>query len=158
MLNQREYNCLVSKICRDITLSKWKPDYVVGITRNGALPASMISEYFGVPVTFLNDNTSDCSMSIDAYGYETLQHNILVVDGVNDCDELFSWIKKDWQSTCLPHDTVVWDKVWNNNVKFAAIVHDESNDFKELDYYGLEINTAEEPTLVEFPYNIWWVK
>jgi len=158
VLSQRDYNGLVSKICREISLSKWKPDYVIGLSFNGALPALMISEYFGIPVDFLNENTSNCGMSQDAYGYETPQYNILVIDGVNNDAEIFSWIKKDWPSSCLPNDKEVWDNVWNNNVRFAAIVNDQSSEFKELDYFGLEINSIEEPTMVEFPNNLWWVK
>lgn len=44
-----EFQGLVSKICRDITLSNWRPDYIVGITRGGLLPAVMISHYFNIP-------------------------------------------------------------------------------------------------------------
>ena len=44
-----EFQGLVAKICRDISLNKWRPDYVVGITRGGLLPAVMISQYFNIP-------------------------------------------------------------------------------------------------------------
>jgi len=44
-----EFQGLVANICRDISLSNWRPDYIVGITRGGLLPAVMISQYFNVP-------------------------------------------------------------------------------------------------------------
>jgi len=158
VINQRDYNGMISKICRDIVLSKWRPDYIVGMAPSGALPALMISEYFGVPVEFLAENVSNCGMSQDAFGYDTQKKNILIIDGINNSSELFSWVKQDWTGLCFPHHDVVWNNVWNNNVKFAAVIHDESSNFKELDYYGSEINSIEEPTVVEFPFNIWWVK
>jgi len=51
----QEFQGLVAKICRDISLNKWRPDYVVGITRGGLLPAVMISQYF---------NTADRSNAV----------------------------------------------------------------------------------------------
>jgi uncharacterized protein len=50
---------LVSKICRDITLSGWRPDYIVGLTRGGLVPAVMISHYFGVPCETLKISLRD---------------------------------------------------------------------------------------------------
>jgi xanthine phosphoribosyltransferase len=54
-----EFQGLVSKICRDITLSNWKPDYIVGITRGGLLPAVMISHYFNIPCHTLKVSLRD---------------------------------------------------------------------------------------------------
>jgi len=158
VINQRDYSGLVSTICRDIVLSKWKLDYVVGLSTNGIIPGLMIGEYFGVPVEFLSKNVSNCGMADDAYGIETKQKNILVIDGTNNSDQIFSWVKEDWSSSCFPYNAEVWDKVWNNTVKFAAIINDDASDFKDLDYFGSLINSIEEPTMVEFPNNLWWVK
>ena len=33
------------EILRQITLSDWRPDYVVGLTRGGLVPANLISQY-----------------------------------------------------------------------------------------------------------------
>ena len=73
-----EYQCLVSKLCRDISISGWKPDYVVGITRGGLLPAKMISYYFDVPCETLkvslrdhSETESNCWMAEDAFGFST---------------------------------------------------------------------------------------
>jgi hypoxanthine phosphoribosyltransferase len=71
-----EYQGLVAKICRDISISGWRPDYIVGITRGGLLPAKMISYYFDVPCetlkVSLRDHTqteSNTWMAEDAFGY-----------------------------------------------------------------------------------------
>ena len=66
----------ISEICRQITNSQWRPDYVVGISRGGLLPAVMISHYLNVPMKPLQvslrdggDCVSDCGMAEDALGY-----------------------------------------------------------------------------------------
>ena len=107
IIKQSEFNGLVAKICREVTFSGWKPDYVVGITRGGLLPAVMISHYLGVPMNTLNislrdggESESNLWMAEDAYGYAdasevprpedepttdpALRKNILVIDDVID--------------------------------------------------------------------------
>jgi xanthine phosphoribosyltransferase len=70
---------LVSKICRDISVGHWRPDYIVGLTRGGLLPAKMISHYFNIPMHALGANLRDhvdgngpesnLWMAEDAFGY-----------------------------------------------------------------------------------------
>lgn len=76
ILNQQKLEKLVQKICRDISLTGWKPHYVVGISRGGLIPAVMISHYLDVPMKTLmvslrdgGDCVSDCGMAEDALGY-----------------------------------------------------------------------------------------
>jgi len=59
VIDQRELQGLVAKICRDITQSNWKPDYIVGITRGGLIPAVMISQYLNIPMWTLNVSLRD---------------------------------------------------------------------------------------------------
>lgn len=59
IINQQELNNLVSKICRDILLSNWRPDYIVGITRGGLIPAVMISHYLNIPMHTLGVSLRD---------------------------------------------------------------------------------------------------
>lgn len=61
IINQHELNGLVNKICRDILVSKWQPDYIVGITRGGLIPAVMISQYLNVPMYTLGVSLRDGS-------------------------------------------------------------------------------------------------
>ncbi len=75
IINQRDLKNLVAKICRDIMLSGWRPDYIVGITRGGLIPATMISHYLNVPLHTLsvslrdqNASESNLWMSEDALG------------------------------------------------------------------------------------------
>ncbi len=66
------------EIARSIITSGWRPDYIVGITRGGAIPAVMLSQFLGVPMrpleVSLRDGgqcVSDLSMAEDAFGYKS---------------------------------------------------------------------------------------
>jgi hypoxanthine phosphoribosyltransferase len=164
-----EYKGLVNEICRQISVSDWRPDYVVGITRGGCLPAVMISQYFNVRCEMLKISLRDGSeqesnlwMAEDAYGYnaaevgDPLCKNILVVDDINDQGTTLNWLMEDWQSGCLPNDAR-WDHVWNQNVKFAVIIDNLASKCNaKMDFVGEEINKAEKDVWIEFPYEEWW--
>lgn len=88
IINQPELNGLVSKICRDIIISGWRPDYVVGLTRGGLIPAVMISHYFNIPCETLKvqlrdgtESESNLWMAEDALGPRT---NERFIDDEND--------------------------------------------------------------------------
>ncbi len=76
IINNEQLKGLVAKICRDITNTNWRPDYVVGLTRGGLIPAVMISHYFNVPCETLKvslrdsgEQESNLWMAEDAFGY-----------------------------------------------------------------------------------------
>ncbi len=88
VINYEQVKHLVSKICREISLSNWKPDYVVGITRGGLVPAVMISHYFDVPCETLKvslrdgrEPESNLWMAEDALGYPKQE---ITVEDEND--------------------------------------------------------------------------
>ena len=154
-----DYKGLVSEICRQIAVSGWRPDYVVGITRGGCLPAVMISQYFNVRCEMLKISLRDGSeqesnlwMAEDAYE----DKNILVVDDINDQGTTLNWLMEDWRSGCLPNNER-WNTVWNNNVKFAVVIDNlASNCNVKMDFIGEEVNKAEKDVWIEFPYEEWW--
>lgn len=166
-IHQHHFNTLVSKLCRDICVSGWHPDYVVGITRGGLIPAVMISHYFQVPMHTLNVSLRDSEigpesnlwMAEEAFGYDLeTPKKILIVDDINDTGATFNWIVNDWKSGCLPDDER-WGNIWNNNVRFAVVVDNLSSDCElAMDYVGLEVNKAENDVWVDFPYEDWWTK
>lgn len=180
VISQSDFESLVSDLCREITISNWKPNYIVGITRGGLIPAVMISQYFNIPMYTLHvslrdnvdNNESNLWMAEDAFGYvnmeerETLdicwnesnRKNILLVDDINDSGATFNWIMNDWMFGCLPSDPH-WNDVWNNNVKFLTIVDNLSSKCKvKMDYTAMEINKANNDVWVDFPYEKWWKK
>lgn len=164
----------VHKIIRSMDKDGWRPDYVVGLTRGGLVPANMISQYLDVPMNALKVSLRDASsddqcesnlwMAEDAYGHEVHdsmcsgdgRKKILIVDDINDTGATLNWIKKDWPSGCFPDDTERWDAIWNDNVRFAVLVDNQDSKFHDIDYSGYEINKAEQDVWVVFPWENWW--
>lgn len=160
-----EFSKLVGNIAREIAISDWRPDYIVGITRGGLLPATMLSHYFDVPCHTLKvslrdfaDNTceSNCWMADDAYGYGTDKKKILIVDDINDSGATLNWIKSDWRSSCMPDNIEVWENIWHNTVKFACVFDNLDSKFQEVDYNGCTFDKREIDEWIVFPYEGWW--
>ena len=176
-LSNSDVQKMTMDIIRQITLSGYKPDYVVGITRGGLLPALLISQYYNIPMETLRVSLRDhaeqeCNawMPEHAFGYLSTEirqteksrwdvsrrKNILIIDDINDTGETIKWIKKDWESSCMPNERYAWDTVWNHNVKFATLINNEASNFKDIDYTSLSINKAEEDSWIEFSWENWW--
>lgn len=169
VINYDEMTKLVNKLSRELALGDWKPDYIVGLTRGGLVPAVMLSHYLNIPLHTLNVSLRDTDqaesnlwMAEDALGYPVLEDNnyknILIVDDINDQGSTINWIMGDWRSSCLPDDPS-WEEVWNNNVKFAVLVDNLSSKCNvKMDYVGMEINKAGNDVWVDFPWEDWWMK
>ena len=164
----------VHDILRGMTADRWRPDYVVGLTRGGLVPANMISQYLDVPLETLKISLRDSDtgpesnlwMSTDAFGYtgETVEgdparstrgKNILIVDDINDSGATLRWLQEDWQNSCLPNDPR-WANIWHNNVRFAVLINNDASEFKAVDYIGHAINKIENPEWCVFPWECWW--
>ena len=160
----------VHHIIRSMSKNGFTPDYIVGLTRGGLVPANMISQYLDIPmhtlkVSFRDDvdcgKESNCWMAEDAFGYPTGfaqagKKRILIVDDINDTGATLEWIKQDWQGGCYPGAKEEWEDVWNNNVKFAVLINNEASKFKDVDYVGHTINKEDNPEWCVFPWEQWW--
>lgn len=151
----------VLEIIRQMSKDGWTPDYVVGLTRGGLLPAVLISQFLNVPmysikVSLRDGQEDDCEsvawMAEDAFGHDM---NILIVDDINDSGATISWIKNDWRSGCFPDDPKWIDSIWGNNVRFAVIVDNLSSN-ECVSYRSMEINKEEDPCWIVFPVEDWW--
>ncbi len=159
IIDNYNLDSMISTICRDITNSSWRPDYVAGLTRGGLCPAVMISHYFNIPCETLKVSLRDGSecesnlwMAEDAFNGK----KILIVDDINDSGATINWIIEDWPSGCFPSNST-WKNVWNNNIRFAVLVDNLASKCNiKMDYVGMEINKQEKDVWVEFPWENWW--
>ena len=168
----------IEKMCVQIVTTMyadgWRPDYIVGLTRGGNIPATIISNMLNVRCEALKVSLRDSKigpesnlwMSEEAFGYNnpeetgitgarwdlSLRKNILIVDDINDTGTTFNWIKEDWQSSCLP-DEESWETVWHKNVRFATLTDNLASEFNgTVDYTCHEINKAEEDVWLVYPW------
>jgi len=162
---------IVLKMYKD----NWVPDYIVGINRGGLPLALRISHLINVRMYTLDVSLRDGSgvgpesnlwMSEEAFGYNYpeqtgitgarwdpgLRKNILVVDDINDTGATFSWIKKDWTSSCMPNEENAWNSIWGKNVRFAVMTENLSSQFTDVNYWWHEVNKAEENTWLVYPW------
>lgn len=156
-----DYDRDVQGLALKIALSGWRPDYIVGITRGGCIPAVMLSHLLNVPMwalkVSLRDDGDDscesnCWMAEDAFGYSGVDpKNILIVDDINDSGATFKWIQQDWPDSCLPTDPK-WDTIWGNSVRFAVLHNNESSEFKQVSYAANHINKMEENCWIVYPW------
>jgi hypoxanthine phosphoribosyltransferase len=170
----------VEKMCVSIVnqmyKDAWRPDYIVGITRGGNVPATIISNMTGIRCEALKVSLRDDSghgsetnawMSEDAYGYDDegsynaemgqfknnpeQERKILIVDDINDTGATFNWIKEDWRASCLPKSPI-WDQIWGENVRFAVLTENLSSEFDGVSYHCDELNKAEEDVWLVYPW------
>jgi len=155
----------VQDLCRQLHLDNWRPDYIVGLTRGGLIPATMISHYTGVPLNTLNvslrdgkgEAESNLWMAEDAFGYEKDPVNILIVDDINDTGDTLNWIRNDWQSSCMAKDPKWNTGIWGHNVRIAVLYDNlASRSVTSVSYSSVEINKRERPEWIVFPWESWW--
>lgn len=169
----QEVQGLTLEIIRQISKDGWRPDYVVGLTRGGLVPANLISQYLEVPMETLKVSLRDDAsqpesnlwMAEDAFGYPVYdamasgdgRKKILIIDDINDSGATLNWIKQDWQSSCMPNDKERWDYVWGDNVRVAVLVDNESSASElKISYSAVDLNKAEEDLWIVFPWEDWW--
>ena len=162
MKNTREYTwegveVAVNSIAMQMFKDEWRPDYIVGITRGGLVPAVLLSHATDIPMKTLcvqleskglEENTErNAEIARDA-----LKNNkkILILDDINRGGDAMQWIQNDWQDVI----GMVGDyksESWHSNVRFASLI-DNPNSKVHMDYCNEEVDLDEESIWVEFPW------
>lgn len=163
----------------------WRPDYVVGLTRGGLIPAVMLSQYLGVPCETLKVSLRDggeCEsnlwMAEDAFGYVPKEERGTVhievsmlpiredssdparrknILIVDDINDTGATIAwiKNDWRSGCLPDSHAWLNIWHNNVRFAVITNNLASK-EEVDYSANEINKAEEDCWMVYPWEEFW--
>ena len=160
MINKKIYSwqdieTMCTSIVNQMYQSSWKPNYIVGITRGGNVPATIISNMTGIRCEALKvslrddkrESESNCWMAEDAFGYHEgkcypkSRKNILIVDDINDTGETFNYIKNNFGG--------------EDKIRTASIIHNTPSNFKDLDYYCYEIDKSVVPCWIVFPWEEW---
>jgi hypothetical protein len=140
----------VEKMCSQLLVqlynSEWRPDYIVGITRGGNVPATILSNMTGirceaVKVALRDGESGKTGDSISWMADDAkMGKNILVVDDINDTGATFKWLSQDWGLN------------GGDNVRFATLTENLSSEFDGVDYYCDEVNKAEEDVWLVYPW------
>ena len=142
----------VNNIAMQMYKDNWRPDYIVGITRGGLVPAVLLSHLTDIPMHTLcvqlgaegleENLESNKLMAKDAIEGK----NILVIDDINRGGDALEWIINDWSKS----SEIGWEDVWHGNVRFASLVMDPNSKI-DTDYYYEELDTESE-IWVNFPW------
>ena len=136
----------VNRVSFEMYKDNFRPDYIVGLTRGGLIPAVLMSHRLDIPMKSLkvslrdhtDDNDHNWTMAEDAQAGA----KILVLDDINDTGATLNWIVNDWKLS----ET-------QDNVKFAVLFDNLSSGFcREIDYCAKEINKAENNEWIVFPW------
>ena len=139
----------IETMCTNIVVQMYRdnftPTKIVGITRGGNIPATIISNMTGIPCEALKVSLRDDE--------EESEHNqkledlagtglgVLIVDDINDTGATFKWIHEDWKLHLCKH-----------KVKFATLTENLASEFGDVTYYAHEVNKAEEDVWLVYPW------
>ena len=153
---------MTSDIAQQIAVDNdgFKPDYVVGLTRGGLIPATMISHYFEVPMHTLEIKLRDHAVEPESNKWmpqDALDgKKILIVDDINDTGDTLAWIKQDWNNSGKVVADGKSEINWEANVRFAVLTENEPSKFGDVDYVSKFINKNEDPQWIVYPWEEWW--
>ena len=175
----------VSDIARQLQKDNWRPDYVVGLTRGGLIPAVMLSQYLEIPCETLKVSLRDSGecesnlwMAEDAFGYVPKEERGNVHIEVSMLPIREDSSNPDLKKNILIVDDIndtgatiswikkdwrsgclpnshAWSNIWHNNVRFAVLTNNLSSK-EEVDYSANEINKAEEDCWIVYPWEEFW--
>lgn len=135
-------------ITSNIAKSGIIPDFIVGISRGGAIPAVVLSHRLNIPCIMINWNTRETyKQNDDLHNVEQLLQEgkqILLVDDIVDSGETFRQIINKWNAQSN-------FKFKREKVQLCALIWNQSQDII-CDYYHVSIDRTKEKDWVNF----WW--
>ena len=139
----------VNTLCRDITLDKFDPQVIVGLSRGGLTPGVMMSHWLQKPFKPVKASLRDFPEWEDYLPKKT-DERVLIVDDICDSGETFSRMKSYIKGPRMnqPLELPV-------EVRFASLWWNNEGDF-EPHYYVQEGAKDTEGIWIHFPWEHWW--
>ena len=144
--NWREMRRDVNTLCREVSLDKFDPDVIVGLSRGGLTPGVMMSHWMNKPFKPIKTALRDFPEWEDYLPRKT-DERVLILDDVCDSGVTFTRIREYIQKNALEEI--------NCDVRFAVLWWNNEIDF-EPDYYVNEIAKDSTNTWIHFPWESWW--
>jgi len=144
--NWREMRRDVNTLCREVSLDKFDPDVIVGLSRGGLTPGVMMSHWMNKPFKPIKTALRDFPEWEDYLPRKT-DERVLILDDVCDSGVTFTKIREYIQKNALEEI--------NCDVRFAVLWWNNEIDF-EPDYYVNEIAKNSTNTWIHFPWESWW--
>ena len=134
----------VNTLCRNITLDKFDPQVIVGLSRGGLTAGVMMSHWFQKPFKPIRTSLRDFPDWEDYMPKKTDQR-VLIVDDICDSGETFLKIQEHLKgATSLPVEVRFASLWWNNECEFKPHYHVQecAKDSKDI--------------WIHFPWEHWW--
>lgn len=146
--NWDHINTACNDLFKEINDDGFKPDLIIGLTRGGLVPATVLSHKFDVPMDTIKISLRDHISKGGIYkDYGIPQANILIVDDINDTGATIKYLKEIWEYSLMTK----WPELWHKKIRFATIVDNVSSQTK-VDYRYVTINKAEEDVWIVYPW------
>ena len=116
----REMRRDVNTLCREITLDKFDPEVIVGISRGGLLPGVMMSHWMEKPFKPIKAALRDHPEWEDYLPRKT-DKRVLIVDDVCDSGETFQKMRNHITERANGVDVRFATLWWNNECNLSLI-------------------------------------
>jgi hypoxanthine phosphoribosyltransferase len=121
--------------------SNWMPGIILGINRGGCIPGVYLSHRLSKPHEVLDVRLRDHTVKPNLTTLFAFQKKILIIDDINDSGATFQYILDNFGKHA-------------GRIRFAALINNKSSKVK-VDYHGYEIDKAEVPAWIVFPWEEW---
>lgn len=158
LLTWEDTQGLVAELARQIQISGYRPDLIIGVDRGGLPGSVMLSHYLKVPHDSVKVSLRDggeCESILWAPEMVLEGKNILLVDDINDSGATQAWLREDWASSVSGADPLFVDNFWHDEIRFAVLVNNDASP-ESVDFAGMTINKAERDVWINFPWESWW--
>ena len=134
----------VNTLCRNITLDKFDPQVIVGLSRGGLTAGVMMSHWFQKPFKPVKASIRDFPDWED-YMPKKTDERVLIVDDICDSGETFFKIQEHLKgATNLPVEVRFASLWWNNECEFKP------------HYHVQECAKDSNDIWIHFPWEHWW--